>query len=109
MSSSSDTRGARLPLPWRRIFAALGVSAALLMVLVSFSRPYAAAAAAFNSHDIVLDSSNKLLSWYTQDRAYDHMMWLAWDFTKNKVPLNGPNSDLKAYLIHCCFSSNPPY
>jgi len=100
---------ARPSLRWRRLVVALGASAASFTLLISFSRPYAAAAEAFNSHDVVLDNSNKLVSWYTQDRAYDHMMWLAWDFTKNKVPLNGPNDDLRAYLIHCCFSSNPPY
>ena len=52
-----------------------------------------------NGHPVVLDNQGKLLSWLTpQERAYDRVLALAWDFIENKVPTE-PNG-LKEYLLH---------
>jgi Concanavalin A-like lectin/glucanases superfamily/Bacterial Ig-like domain len=40
-----------------------------------------------NGHPVRLDTGGALLSWYTpQDRAYDQVMSLGWDFLLNRVP-----------------------
>jgi hypothetical protein len=55
-----------------------------------------------NGHRVVLDDQGRLLSWVTpQDRAYDRVVSLAWDFIENKVPVE-PNG-LKIYLVHSTF------
>ncbi len=55
-----------------------------------------------NGHRVALDAKGRLLSWVTpQDRAYDHVVRLGWDFIENKVPVE-PNG-LKTYLTHSTF------
>ena len=55
-----------------------------------------------NGHPVVLDEEGKLLSWSTpQERAYDHVVKLAWDFIENKVPVE-PDG-LRLYLVHSTF------
>ena len=55
-----------------------------------------------NGHRIVLDSRGKLLSWVEpQERAYDHIVRLGWDFILNKVPVE-PDG-LKSYLTYATF------
>ena len=47
-----------------------------------------------NGHRIVLDSRGKLLSWVEpQERAYDHIVRLGWDFILNKVPVETLGSE----------------
>jgi hypothetical protein len=51
---------------------------------------------------VVLDDQGKLLSWSSpQDRAYDHVVGLAWDFIENKVPVE--SNGLRLYLVHSTF------
>ena len=58
-----------------------------------------------NRHRIVLDSSGKLLSWVTpQDRAYDRVMRLAWDFLLHTVPVE--SNGLKTFYTYCCMDQN---
>ena len=55
-----------------------------------------------NGHRIVLDAHGKLLSWVNpQERAYDQVVRLGWDFLKNKVPVE--SNGLKTYLTHSTF------
>lgn len=55
----------------------------------------------FNRHRVVVDSQGKLLSWVEpQEKAYDRVMRLAFDFLLNKVPVE-PNG-LKTYYTYCC-------
>jgi hypothetical protein len=55
-----------------------------------------------NGHRVALDAQGKLLSWVTpQERAYDQVVKLGWDFIKNKVPLE--SNGLKTYLTHSTF------
>ncbi|MGD0125979.1 MAG: hypothetical protein ABSF46_11495 [Terriglobia bacterium] len=55
-----------------------------------------------NGHPVVLDGQGKLLSWLTpQDRAYDHVVKLAWDFIENRVPVE--SNGLRVYLVHSTF------
>jgi len=57
-----------------------------------------------NGHPVLLDGEGKLLSWSTpQDRAYDHIVKLAWDFIENKVPVE--SNGLKVYLVHSTFDA----
>jgi len=51
---------------------------------------------AINGHPVVLDNANQLLSWSDQNTAYSHVMQLAWDFIKNKVP--DTDAGVKSYL-----------
>lgn len=61
-----------------------------------------------DEHQVILDKEGKLLSWFDpQQLAYDHVMWLAWDFIKNKVPTE--NNGLKTYLAYSTFDRNPPF
>jgi hypothetical protein len=58
-----------------------------------------------NRHRVVVDSSGKLLSWVTpQERAYDRVMRLAWEFLLHTVPVE--SSGLKTYFTHCCIDQN---
>jgi hypothetical protein len=53
------------------------------------------------SHPVVLDSQGKLLSWVEpQERAYDRIMRLAWDFLLHKAPTE--SNRLKAFYSYCC-------
>ena len=62
----------------------------------------------FNVHRVLLDKEGKLLSWFNpQQLAYDHVMWLAWDFIKNKVPVE--DNGLKTYLTYPKFDRSPPF
>ena len=55
-----------------------------------------------NGHRIALDAQGKLLSWVNpQERAYDQVVRLGWDFLKNKVPVE--SNGLKTYLTHSTF------
>ena len=55
-----------------------------------------------NGHRVVLDSQGKLLSWVEpQERAYDHVVRLGWDFILNKVPVE--SNGLKSYLTYATF------
>ncbi len=73
---------------------------ALVSLLASPAAP-AHAQETFNRHQVVLDAQSKLLSWATpQERAYDRVMRLAWDFLLKTVPVE-PNG-LKTYFTHCC-------
>ncbi len=54
-----------------------------------------------NGHRVVLDSEGKLISWVQpQERAYDQVMRLAWDFLLHTVPTE--SNGLKTYLTYCC-------
>jgi len=55
----------------------------------------------FNTHKVVLDENGQLLSWVRpQDKAYDRVSRLAWDFLLNKVRVE-PNG-LKSFYTYCC-------
>jgi len=55
-----------------------------------------------NGHRVVLDADGKLLSWIEpQEKAYDHIVKLGWDFIANKVPTE--SNGLKVYLTHSTF------
>jgi hypothetical protein len=55
----------------------------------------------FNTHTVLLDDNGQLLSWgRPQDKAYDHVVHLAWEFLLNKVRVE-PNG-LKSYYTYCC-------
>lgn len=55
-----------------------------------------------NGHPVILDRQGKLLSWATpQDRAYDQVVRLAWNFIENKVPVE--SNGLRVYLVHSTF------
>jgi hypothetical protein len=55
-----------------------------------------------NGHRVRLDAEGKLLSWVTpQERAYDQVVKLAWDFIKNKVPVE--SNGQKTYITHSTF------
>ncbi len=62
--------------------------AALLLVLaVALTATRLAAQGSLNGHPVRLDTGGALLSWYTpQDRAYDQVMSVDWDFLLNRVP-----------------------
>jgi hypothetical protein len=54
-----------------------------------------------NGHRVVLDAQGKLLSWVTpQEKAYDRVMRLAWDFLLRSAVVE-PNG-LKSYFAYCC-------
>lgn len=54
-----------------------------------------------NGHRVVLDAQGKLLSWVTpQEKAYDRVMRLAWDFLVRSAVVE-PNG-LKSYFAYCC-------
>ena len=53
-----------------------------------------------DTHEVVLDSSGKLLSWVTPaDEAYDRVMFLSWDLLKNRIPVD-PNNGLEVTYTH---------
>ncbi len=53
-------------------------------------------------HAIQEDSQGKILSWVTpQETAYDLVMDVAWDFIKNKAPVE--SCGYKGYIISCSF------
>ncbi len=80
-----------------RRFAGYGWLAAVCLLGVQISP----AQQTFNRHQVVLDPQGKLLSWaQPQDKAYDRVMHLAWDFLLHKVPV-APNG-LKTYYTYCC-------
>jgi len=77
----------------RRLF-----SCVFLLFLFALCPAYAQV---FNTHTVVLDGNGKLLSWVEpQDKAYDRVVRLAWDFLLNKVHVE-PNG-LKSYYTYCC-------
>lgn len=54
-----------------------------------------------NGRRVVLDAQGKLLSWVTpQEKAYDRVMRLAWDFLLKSVPVE--SNGLKSYFAYCC-------
>ena len=58
--------------------------------------------ARLNGHAVALDAQGKLLSWVKpQERAYGHVVKLAWDFISNKVPVE--SNGRKTYLTHATF------
>ncbi len=61
----------------------------------------------FCGHKLVLDSTNKILPWYSpQEKAYDHFLHLRWNFIKTKVPNSpgpSPRSDYPQYYFYCAF------
>jgi len=57
------------------------------------------------SHKVILDPQGKLLSWVQpQQKAYDRVMRLAWDFLLHKVPTE--SNGLKAFYSYCCLDPN---
>ena len=59
-------------------------------------------AARLNGHRVVLDAQGKLLSWVEpQERAYDHVIKLGWNFILNTVPVE--SNGLKTYLTYATF------
>jgi hypothetical protein len=54
-------------------------------------------------HNIRLDTSGKIIPWVTpQDKAYEKVVGLAWDFLLNQVPLE--KNGLKTYYSYCCMN-----
>jgi len=54
-----------------------------------------------NGHRVVLDGQGKLLSWVEpQEKAYDRVMRLAWDFLLHTAPVE--SNGLKAFYSYCC-------
>jgi hypothetical protein len=73
---------------------------ALLMILLTALAVRARAAETLNGHRVVLDSEGKLISWVEpQDRAYDRVMRLAWDFLLHQTPAEA--NGLKSYFTYC--------
>jgi hypothetical protein len=61
----------------------------------------ASAQETLNGHAIRLDSTGKLLPWVTpDDKAYDRVIRLAWDFLLTKVPTE--SNGLKSFYSYCC-------
>ncbi|PYV13890.1 MAG: hypothetical protein DMG21_19885, partial [Acidobacteria bacterium] len=95
-NSGRRTQGGDMPL--RRVARTLS----LLLLLAVPAPLLGQQKRRLNGHPVVLDCDQKLLSWATpQERAYDHVVKLAWDFIENKVP-SEPNG-LKVYLVHSTF------
>ena len=60
----------------------------------------------FNSHEVRLDASGKLVSWVQpQEKAYDHVIRLAWDFLLEKVPVE--KNGLKTFYKEQTFLEQP--
>ncbi len=62
------------------------------------------------NHIIRTDTQGKILSWITpQQNAYDKVIDIAWDFIKNKAPIEA--NGYKGYIVSCSFDifSNPGY
>lgn len=62
------------------------------------------------NHEIVYDSNGKILSWMTpQEQSFHDTVEIAWNFVKNKVPIEP--SGYKGYMISCSFDifNNPGY
>jgi hypothetical protein len=79
------------------------VGTCVMILLLAFNAPlFAQQKNRLNGHAVVLDNEGKLLSWATpQERAYDHVVKLAWDFIENKVPVE--SNGLRVYLVHSTF------
>jgi hypothetical protein len=74
----------------------------LILTLASVHRLLAQEAPRLNGHRVVLDAQGKLLSWVEpQERAYDHVVRLGWDFILNRVPVE--SNGLKTYLTYATF------
>ncbi len=72
---------------------------ALVSLLASPAAP-AHAQETFNRHQVVLDAQSKLLSWATpQERAYDRVMRLAWDFLLKTVPVEPNGLKLTSRIV----------
>ena len=79
-----------------RRFIASGLLAAATMLT-----PSASAQQTLNRHQVILDAQGKLVSWVKpQEKAYDSVMRLGWDFLLNKVPVE--SNGLKSFYTHCC-------
>ena len=61
----------------------------------------------FNTHQVVLDSQNKLIPWSVPAaKAYDHFLRLRWEFIKTKVPNSPgppPRSSYPQYYFYCAY------
>jgi len=72
----------------------------ILVVGLALCRPLRAEET-LNGHRVVLDGQGKLLSWVTpQEKAYDRVMRLAWDFLLHSVPVE--SNGLRSYFAYCC-------
>ncbi len=57
--------------------------------------------AVLNNHKVVLDAQKKILPWVVpQDRAFDKVIRLAWNFLLKKTLVE--SNGLKSYFTHCC-------
>lgn len=78
---------------------------ALLIFAFSALATRARAADTLNGHRVRLDSEGKLISWVEpQNRAYDRVMRLAWDFLLHQAPAE--SNGLKSYFTYCCLDPN---
>lgn len=77
------------------------IAAALL--LLSGCQLSTLAQESLNGHTIGLDEAGKLRSWVRpEDKAYDRVVRLAWDFLLDKVPLE--SNGLKTFYAYCCMN-----
>ncbi|SFK69603.1 Ig-like domain-containing protein [Methylocapsa palsarum] len=81
------------------VLVAIAVGSPLLLI----AHPWTATAATangstLNTHAVMVDDTDKIVSWVSnQDRAYDTVVSLAWDYLLNKVP-NDPSTGQPAYF-----------
>ena len=60
----------------------------------------AASGATLDTHAVLVDEANKLMSWVTpQDKAFDRVSFLSWDLLLNRMPVD-PANGLKVYFTH---------
>ncbi|MCA0458000.1 MAG: DUF4082 domain-containing protein [Chloroflexi bacterium] len=86
----------------RRLFQACLVLFSFL--LISVSLPVSAATPTgdvWNGHQVMVDSSNKLVSWIASDYPYDQVMEWGWNYIQNSVP--NTSAGIKHYLSYCCY------
>ncbi len=73
--------------------------AALLTMLIAQSAR--AQPALLNNHPVTYDEQGKLVSWVVpQNRAYDQVMKLAWNFLINDIPKDPNHGNLPAYYLY---------
>jgi hypothetical protein len=64
----------------------------------------------FNNHKVVLDSSQKIISWITpQSKAFDQFLRQRWNFIQTRVPKcpgPAPRSSYPQYYFYCAFKDS---
>jgi hypothetical protein len=66
--------------------------------LAAAAQQIAVTGATLDTHAVLVDEANKLMSWVTpQDKAFDRVAFLSWDLLLNRIPVD-PSNGLKVYF-----------